>query len=355
MNDRFLRACRREPVDRTPIWLMRQAGRSLPEYRAIKQHHSLFEITRQPELCAEVTLQPVRRLGVDAAILYSDITVPLVSIGVDLEIVEGTGPVVAHPVRTPADLAVLRPLEPKADIPHVQETIRILRRELAQTGTPLIGFAGAPFTLAGYLIEGRPSRDFARTKALMYGEPELWHALMQRLSTIIVGFARGQIDAGVQAFQIFDSWVGCLSTRDYARFIQPHVRGIFAALTADAAARGPEAAPVPLIHFGTGTAPLLELMAEAGGDVIGLDWHVPLDEGWARVGGPERVGVQGNLDPAVLLAPWDVVRAEAQDVLQRAAGRPGHVFNLGHGVLPATPVETIERLVAFVQGYTYQE
>ena len=340
-NDRFLRACRREPVDRTPIWLMRQAGRALPEYRALKAGRSLMEITREPELCAEVTLQPVRRLGVDAAILYADIMSPLFAIGLDLEIVEGVGPVVHTPIRSQADLAALRPLEPEADLPYVGETIRLLRRELAATGTPLIGFGGAPFTLAGYLIEGKPSRDFARTKQLMYTEPELWHDLMARLSAIAISYARGQIAAGVQAFQLFDSWIGALGPRDYARYVQPHVRSIFDAL---------KDTSVPLISFGTGTAGLLELIAEAGGDVIGLDWRVNLDDGWRRVGGPARVAIQGNLDPTVLLAPWEVVRAEAEDVLRRADGRPGHIFNLGHGVLSTTPVETLERLVAWVQG-----
>jgi uroporphyrinogen decarboxylase len=347
-SDRFLRACRREPVDCTPVWFMRQAGRALPEYRAIKERHSLLEVTRAPELCAEVTLQPVRRLGVDAAILYSDIMAPLVAVGVDLELVEGVGPVLREPLRTAADLAVLRPLEPETDMPFVQETIRLLRRELASSGTPLIGFAGAPFTLAGYLVEGRPSRDFARTKQLMYSEPALWQTLMDRLSSIIISFAQGQLRAGIQAFQLFDSWIGALSTRDYARYIQPHVRRIFAEL---AATPGADGGPVPLIHFGTGTPALLELMAEAGGDVIGLDWRLPLDAGWARVGGPARVAVQGNLDPAVLLAPWEVMRAEAADVLARAGGRPGHIFNLGHGVLPTTPVEQLERLVAFVHEW----
>lgn len=345
-NDRFLRACRREPVDRTPIWLMRQAGRALPEYRKIKEHHTLLEITHQPELCAEVTLQPVRRLGVDAAILYSDIMSPLVAVGVDLELVENVGPVVRQPIRSRADLARLRPLEPEADVPFVLDTIRLLRHELVSTGTPLIGFAGAPFTLAGYLVEGKPSRDFARTKQLMYSDPDLWHALMERLTSIVISFAQGQMRAGIQAFQLFDSWIGALSPRDYARFVQPHIRRIFSALAAP-----PDGTPpVPLIHFGTGTASLLELMAEAGGNVIGLDWRVPLDAGWARVGGPERVAVQGNLDPTVLLAPWEVVRAEAAEVLRQANGRPGHIFNLGHGVLPQTPVEILERLVAFVQG-----
>ena len=347
MPDRFLRACRREPVDRTPVWFMRQAGRSLPEYRKIKEHYSLLEIARQPQLCAQVTLQPVRRLGVDAAILYADIMTPLVAIGIDLDIVEGTGPVVAHPIRTRDDLAALRPLEPDHDIPHVQETIRMLRRELAATDTPLIGFAGAPFTLAAYLVEGKPSRDYARTKQLMYGQPELWHALMERLTEIVIGYARGQIAAGIQAFQLFDSWIGALGPRDYARYIQPHVRRIFAALAT------PEAGSerIPLIHFGTGTAGLLELMADAGGDVIGLDWRVRLEDGWRRVGGPERVAAQGNLDPTVLLAPWEVVRAEAEEVLRAAGGQPGHIFNLGHGILPQTPVETLERLVAFVHEH----
>jgi uroporphyrinogen decarboxylase len=340
-ENRFLRACRREPVDRTPIWLMRQAGRALPEYRALKEGRSLLAITREPELCAEVTLQPVRRLGVDAAILYADIMSPLFAIGLDLEIVEGVGPVIHTPIRSRADLAALRPLEPEADLPYVGETIRLLRGELAGTGTALIGFGGAPFTLASYLIEGRPSRDFARTKQLMYAEPELWHDLMARLSAIAIGYARAQIAAGAQAYQLFDSWIGALGPRDYARYVQPHVRGIFEAL---------KDTGVPLISFGTGTAGLLELIAEAGGDVIGLDWRVTLDDGWRRVGGPARVAIQGNLDPAVLLAPWEVVRAEAEDVLRRAGGQPGHIFNLGHGVLPTTPVETLERLVAFVQG-----
>lgn len=299
-------------------------------------------------------MQPVQRLGVDAAILYSDIMSPLAAIGVDLDLVEGVGPVVAHPIRSQADLAALRRLEPEEDTPFVLETIRLLRRELAASGTPLIGFAGAPFTLAGYLVEGKPSRDFARTKQLMYSEPELWHALMERLTSIIIDFAQGQIRAGIQAFQLFDSWIGCLSVRDYERYVQPHVKRIFETLGDGSADVDGESQHVPLIHFGTGTAPILELMAEAGGDVIGLDWRLPLDEGWERVGGPERVAAQGNLDPTVLLAPWEVVRAEAEDVLRRAAGRPGHIFNLGHGVLPQTPVETIERLVAFVHEYTYR-
>jgi len=344
-SSRFLRACRREPVDQTPVWFMRQAGRSLPEYRAVRERASLIEITRQPELCAEVTLQPVRRLGVDAAILFSDIMAPLIAIGVDVELAEGVGPVIAEPVRHRRDLERLRELEPAGDVPHVLETIRLLREELAPMNVALIGFAGAPFTLASYLIEGRPSRDFTLTKQLMYSEPVLWNELMERLTRIVVPYIQGQIVAGAQAIQMFDSWVGCLSPRDYARYVQPHMRAIFEALAP------PETLAMPLIHFGTGTATLLELMAEAGGDVIGLDWRVPLDEGWRRVGGADRVAIQGNLDPAVLTAPWDVVRREAEDVLRRAGGHPGHIFNLGHGVLPSTPPETLERLVEFVHGY----
>ncbi|WIG59063.1 MAG: Uroporphyrinogen III decarboxylase [Ktedonobacterales bacterium] len=344
MNDRFFRACHREPVDRAPVWFMRQAGRALPEYRAIKAQYSLLDITRQPELCAQVTLQPVRRLGVDAAILYADIMTPLVAIGVDLDIVEGVGPVIAHPVRAASDVAALRPLAPDADMPHVQETIRILRRELAATDTPLIGFAGAPFTLASYLIEGRPSKTFTQTRAMMRDAPDLWHALMERLATLVIGYAQAQIDAGIQAFQLFDSWIGHVSPQEYTTHVQPHVARIFRTL----AAYTPR---MPLIHFGTGTQHLLELMAAAGGDVIGLDWHVPLDDGWRRVGGPERVAVQGNLNPALLLEPWEAVQAGAADVLRRAGGQPGHIFNLGHGILPTTPVETLERLVAFVHEH----
>ena len=344
MNDRFLRACRREPVDRTPIWLMRQAGRALPEYRALKEGRSLLEITREPELAAQITLQPVRRLGVDAAILYADIMSPLVAIGVELDIVEGKGPVMRHPFAGSENLLALRPLEPEADVPHVIETIRILRRELAAAGAPLIGFAGAPFTLASYLVEGHATRDFTRTKSLMYSSPALWHALMDRLATIVIGYGGAQIAAGVQAFQLFDSWIGALSPQEYTSYIQPHVARIFRELDA--------AAPrVPLIHFGTGTQKLLEPMAAAGGDVFGLDWQTRLDVGWARVGGPERVAIQGNLNPHLLLKPWDEVRAAAEDVLRRAGGRRGHIFNLGHGILPVTPVETLERLVAFVHEY----
>jgi len=344
-TNRFLRACHRLPVDRTPVWFMRQAGRSLPEYRAVRERHSFFDVANTPELCAEVTLQPVRRLGVDAAILFSDIMAPLVAIGLDIALVEGTGPVIAHPLRSRQDMAALRPLDPEQDMPAVRETLAMLRRELAQTDTALIGFVGAPFTLAGYLVEGKPSRDFVRTKQMMFDDPELWHELMERLTDVVVGFAHGQIAAGAQAIQVFDSWVGALGPREYARYVQPHMRRLFERL------RAPGLPETPRIHFGTGTPSLLELMADAGGEVIGLDWRVNLDEAWARLGGPDRVAVQGNLDPVTLTASWQAVRDEAEVILRQAGGRPGHIFNLGHGVLPSTNPDQIARLAAFVHDF----
>ncbi len=344
-TNRFLRACLRLPVDHTPVWLMRQAGRSLPEYRAIRKRHSFFEVANSPELCAEVTLQPVRRLGVDAAILFSDIMAPLVAIGLDIALVEGVGPTLARPLRTQADIATVRPLDPDSDMAPVRETLGILRQELAPTDTALIGFVGAPFTLAGYLIEGKPSRDFVRTKQMMFDTPDLWDDLMKRLTDVVVGFARGQIAAGAQAIQVFDSWIGALGPREYARYVQPHMRRLFDALRASSL---PE---VPRIHFGTGTATLLEMMAEAGGEVIGLDWRVNLDEAWARLGGPERVAVQGNLDPVALTATWQTVEREAEIILRQAGGRPGHIFNLGHGVMPSTDPEQIARLVGYVHDF----
>lgn len=344
-TNRFLRACHRLPVDHTPVWFMRQAGRSLPEYREVRKHRSFFEVANTPDLCAEVTMQPVRRLGVDAAILFSDIMAPLVAIGLDLELVEGVGPVIAHPIRSLADMAPLRPLDPDHDMPAVRETLGILRAELAPSDTALIGFVGAPFTLAGYLVEGKPSRDFVRTKQMMFDAPELWDELMARLTDIVIGFARGQIAAGAQAIQVFDSWIGALGPREYARYVQPHMRRLFDGL------RASDLPEVPRIHFGTGTATLLELMAEAGGEVIGLDWRVNLDEAWARLGGPERVAVQGNLDPVVLNASWATIEREAQTILRQAAGRQGHIFNLGHGVLPSADPAQIERLVGLVHDF----
>jgi uroporphyrinogen decarboxylase len=315
---------------------MRQAGRSLPEYRAVRERAGMLEIVRTPELAAEVTLQPVRRLGVDAAILFSDIVVPLVGIGIDFRLEAGTGPVLSEPFRSAADLRRLRPLEPEADVLHVVETVRLLVKEL---DVPLIGFAGGPFTLASYLVEGGPSKTYARTKALMYGDPGTWAALLAGLAGIAMASLRAQVAAGAAAVQVFDSWVGALSPADYRRFVLPASRRLFAGL-ADLG--------VPRIHFGVATGELLELLAEAGADVVGVEWRVPLDRARERLG-PD-VAVQGNLDPARCLAPWDEVAAGVRDVLDRNRGRPGHVFNLGWGVLPETDPDVLRRVVDLVHS-----
>jgi uroporphyrinogen decarboxylase len=312
----LVRAARREQTDRTPVWFMRQAGRSLPEYREIRTRHTLFEVCEQPELCAEVTLQPVRRHDVDAAVMFADIMLPVLSMGVEVELVENVGPVVREPIRSRADVDRLGPGEPDA---RILEAVRLVRREL-RPDQAVVGFCGGPFTVAGYLVEGRPSRDFTTMKALMYREPKTWHALMERLADAFAAYVAAKAEAGADAIQLFDSWVGALSPADYEEFVAPWSARILAAVD------------VPTIHFGTGTATLLRSMAAAGGDVVGLDWRIPLDRGWAEVG-HER-GVQGNLDPTVLHGPWERVEAAAADVLERAAGRPGHIFNLGHGVLP---------------------
>ena len=328
-----MRAARREAVERTPVWFMRQAGRSLPEYRALRERHGFWEIAQTPELCAEVTLQPVRRHGVDAAVMFADIMTPVLALGVDVELVEGVGPVVAEPVRTAAAVERLRVPEDDAFGPLL-DAIRIVRGELAPERA-VIGFCGGPFTVAGYLVEGKPSRDFAKVKMLMYREPAVWKALMERLSECFAGYVAAQERAGVDVVQLFDSWVGVLSPADYDEFVAPWSARVLAAVD------------VPTIHFGTGTATLLPAMAAAGGDVIGLDWRVRLDAGWAAVG---EKAVQGNLDPAVLLGPWERVEAAVRDVLARAGDRPGHVFNLGHGVLPETDPGVLSRLVELVSG-----
>lgn len=330
----FLRACRREPVPHTPVWFMRQAGRSLPEYRRLREGIGMLDSCRRPDLVTEITLQPVRRHGVDAAILFSDIVVPLKAIGVDLDIKPGVGPVVAQPIRSRADLAQLRPLEPD-DVPYVAEAVGRLTAELG--ATPLIGFAGAPFTLASYLVEGGPSRNHEHTKAMMYGAPELWAELVGRLAGITAAFLRVQIEAGASAVQLFDSWAGALAPADYRRAVLPASAEVFAAV----AEYG-----VPRIHFGVGTGELLTAMGEAGADVVGVDWRVPLDEAARRVG-PGKA-LQGNLDPAVLFAPREAMEAKAAEVLQAAAGLEGHVFNLGHGVLPTTDPDALTRLVEYV-------
>jgi uroporphyrinogen decarboxylase len=336
----LVRAARREPVERTPVWFMRQAGRSLPEYRAIRERHAFFEINRSAELTAEITLQPVRRHGVDAAVMFADIMTPVVPMGIDVQLVEGVGPVVAEPVRSLAAVEQLRVPDPEEVVAPILEAIGIVRRELAPDQA-VVGFCGGPFTVAGYLVEGRPSREFSTVKKLMYTEPEVWNALMEKLADTFAAYAVAQVRAGADLVQLFDSWVGSLSPADYLEFVAPWSARILAAVAA---------VGVPTIHFGTGTSALLSTMAEAGGDVIGLDWRIPLDEGWALVGA-ER-GVQGNLDPAVLLGPWSRVEAGARDVLARSAGRPGHIFNLGHGVLPATDPGVLGRLRELVHAET---
>ena len=334
----FLRACRREPVPHTPVWFMRQAGRSLPEYRELRGTGSILDAIHTPDLATEITLQPVRRHGVDAAVLFSDIVVPIQAVGFGVDVVPGTGPVVEDPFAGAADLDRLRPLEPEADIPYVLETVCNLVGELE---VPLIGFAGAPFTVASYLIEGRPSRTYAKTKAMMLGEPELWAALIDRLADLALGFVRAQVAAGASAVQLFDSWAGALTPEQYEAHVLPASRKVFAGL-ADLR--------VPRVHFGVGTGELLGLFADAGADVVGVDWRVPIDAGWERIGFDK--GVQGNLDPAVCLAPWPAVEREVVGVLERIAGRPGHIFNLGHGVLPETDPTVLTRIVELVHERT---
>ncbi|WP_326824123.1 uroporphyrinogen decarboxylase [Streptosporangium sp. NBC_01639] len=330
----FLRACRRLPVSHTPVWFMRQAGRALPEYRAVRGTVPMLTACATPELIVEITMQPVRRYGVDAAIFFSDIVVPLKAIGIDLDIKPGVGPVVAEPIRDAAAVERLRPIEP-GDVSYVTEAVRALTGELGPT--PLIGFAGAPFTLASYLIEGGPSKNHDHTKAMMYGEPHLWHALMERLTGITLGFLRIQAAAGASAVQLFDSWVGAVAPEDYREFVLPYTSRIFAGL-ADL--------DIPRIHFGVGTGELLGLLGEAGADVVGVDWRVPLDEAARRVG-PGKA-LQGNLDPATLFAPWEVVERRAGDVLACGAKAEGHVFNLGHGVPPNADPDQLARLTDFV-------
>ncbi len=340
MWDRFLRACRREPVDATPVWFMRQAGRYMAEYRAIRQKHSLLEICKQPELACEVTLQPVRALGVDAAILFADILLPLEPMGAPFEFAAGEGPVFSAPVRTAADVEKLRVIEAEAGLGYVLDAIRLIRREL-DGKTPLIGFAGAPFTLASYLVEGGKSTHYAKTKQMMYSEPEVWALLMTKLSEVVRRYLRAQVEAGAQAVQLFDSWIGALSPTDYAEFILPHVRHILADL---------ESTGVPVIHFGTGTATLLELQKQAGGTVIGIDWRVPMDQARRRLG--SEVALQGNLDPLVLYAPRPFLERRVMEVIDSVGPSPGHVFNLGHGILPDMSPDAVKYVVDLVHERT---
>jgi uroporphyrinogen decarboxylase len=339
----FLVACRSRPAPWTPVWFMRQAGRSLPEYRALRGEGSILDAIKRPELAAELTLQPVRRYGVDAAVLYSDIVVPVHAIGFGVDVAPGTGPVVAEPFHHRADLERLRPLEPEEDTPYVLETVRLLAKELT---VPLIGFAGGPFTVASYLIEGRPSRTYALTKALMFGDEPLWHALLERLADLAVASLRSQVTSGAQAVQLFDSWAGALAPLDYERYVLPHSRRVFDGL-ADL--------DVATIHFGVDTGELLGLMATAGPAVVGVDWRTPLQAARGRIdagAGGRAVAVQGNLDPAACLGPWPVVETKVHEVLGANGGRPGHVFNLGHGVLPETDPAVLERVVTTVHEAT---
>jgi uroporphyrinogen decarboxylase len=331
----LLLAARRRPTPFTPVWLMRQAGRYLPEYRALRARHAFLELCKTPQAAAEVTLQPVERLGVDAAILFADILLIVEPLGVGLEFAAGEGPVIRRPVRSEADVARLAPIDVASAVGFVFETVRLVKRALP-ANVPLIGFAGAPFTVASYVVEGGASRDYLATKRLMREAPAAWHRLMTILAEATAAYLNGQIAAGAQTVQLFDSWVGALAPDDYRELVLPHTRAVIAALTPG----------TPVIHFGTGTAGLLPLLREAGGDVIGLDWRVDLDAGWRAVG--DGVGVQGNLDPVALLSPPTTFEPAVRCILRRAGGRPGHIFNLGHGVLEATPVEHVKALVDMV-------
>jgi uroporphyrinogen decarboxylase len=335
MNERFLKACRCEPVDCTPVWFMRQAGRYMEEYRALRAKHSILELCKTPELAAQVTLQPIVRFPLDAAIIFADILLPLEPMGLSLEFAQGEGPVIHNPVRDQADVERLTVID-GGELEYVAEAIRQARRAL-NGRVPLIGFAGAPFTLASYAIEGGSSRNYLLTKQLMYCEPKAWHQLMDKFARVITGYLRRQIKAGAQAIQLFDSWVGCLSVGDYVEYVLPHVQLIFEGLKREG---------VPMIHFGTGTSAMLRQMREAGGDVIGVDWRIHLDEAWATVG--HDVAVQGNLDPLTLFAPLHEIERRVADILRRASGRPGHIFNLGHGILPTTPIEHVAATIDMV-------
>ena len=340
MWDRFLRACRREPVDATPIWFMRQAGRYMPEYRALRAKYTLLELCKNPELATEVTLQPVRAHGVDAAILFADILLPLEPMGAPFEFAKGEGPVIHHPVRDRKAVDALRVIEPEEGLGYVLSAIKMIRKEL-DGKTPLIGFAGAPFTLASYLIEGGKSSNYALTKRMMYGEPDTWHALMGKFSEVVRRYLLAQVKAGANAVQLFDSWVGSLSPTDYEEFILPHVAHIL---------KDVEKTGVPVIHFGTDTGTLLELQRRAGGTVIGVDWRTPLDEAIERLG--DGVAVQGNLDPLLLGAPRELLTRRVDDILRRAGGRSGHIFNLGHGILPDTDPDAVKFVVDLVHERT---
>jgi uroporphyrinogen decarboxylase len=335
-NDRLLKACRREPTDRTPVWLMRQAGRYMSEYRRLRESHTILEIIKMPELAAEVTLQPINAFDLDAAIIFADILPPLEAMGLSLEFIRGEGPVIHNPLRIDADVAALSVPDPRESLGFTMEAIRLVRREL-DGRVPLIGFSGAPFTLASYAIEGGATRSFVLTKSLLYNQPQTWHDLMDKLATMVGDYLVAQAEAGAHVLQLFDSWAGALSPDDYRRYVLPYSRRVIQT----AGSSG-----VPVIHFGTGTSGMLELIKEAGGDVIGVDWRIDLSDAWRRLG--DEVAIQGNLDPVALFAPLPELKVHVEHILAQAAGRPGHIFNLGHGILPQTPVEHVAALVDMV-------
>ncbi|MDI6821922.1 MAG: uroporphyrinogen decarboxylase [Actinomycetota bacterium] len=344
MPDRFLKACRRQPVDCTPVWLMRQAGRYLREYSKIRSKTTFLTMCRTPELAAEVTILPVDKLGVDAAILFSDILLPVEAMGIELEFAEGKGPIIHNPIRDRLSVDALVVMEPEEEVPFVMETIRIVRRHL-EGRVPLIGFSGAPFTLASYLVEGGHSRNYIYTKSMIFQEPLTYHALMDKLTKVVISYLNAQIRAGVQAIQIFDTWVECLSPGDYREYVMPYTKRVIDGLNP-----GTGNEYVPLIHYARGGAMLLESMKEAGGDVIGIDWRIDLDVAWERLG--YDVAIQGNLDPTVLFAPPEEIERRVKDILNRVGNRPGHIFNLGHGVLPQTPVEHVIFMVEAVHKHS---
>ena len=362
-NNRFIRACRREEVDRTPLWFMRQAGRYMPEYRAIRERYSFLEMVKTPDLAAEITLQPVRAFEIDAAIIYADILPPLEGMGLHLSFAKGEGPIIHNPVRTLADIERLVQPEPRETVAYTLDAIQLVQRSLAGR-IPLIGFCGAPFTLASYAIEGGSSREYRRTKLLMYREPQAWHALMHKLARLVGDYALAQIAAGADAIQIFDSWAGALAPNDYAEYVLPYVQEVIATiknqeprienqepgLRGDSSQFSVLGSTVPVIYFGTGMTGMLGLLRQTGADALGIDWRIALDDAWVQIG--PGYAIQGNLDPHALFAPWPEIERRAADILERAAGRPGHIFNLGHGILTETPVENVARLAEFVHAYT---
>jgi uroporphyrinogen decarboxylase len=343
-ESRLLAACCHQPVDVTPVWFMRQAGRCLPAYRALRSQFDILTLAKTPDLCAQITMMPVDAFRVDGAVMFADIMLPIEAMGLSLELQPEIGPIIHQPIRSKAAVDALQVRDAEDATPFVFEAIRLIRHELRGGRAALIGFSGAPFTLACYMIEGRPSRDYTQAKAMMFGDPGLWHHLLAKISEVVLRYLRAQVAAGVQIVQLFDSWVGALAPQDYAEYVLPHTRSIFDGL---------RDLDVPTIHFGTGTATLLEQMVRAGGDVISVDWRIPLDEAWRRIGYDK--GIQGNLDPTMLLAPTERIEAGVRDVLRRAAGRPGHVFNLGHGVPAETPPENLTRIVAQVHATTAVE